>query len=65
VRGADGDRVFGVSTDGLIDMCLIVKSSRSGSCISSSDGGSLSCLQVGVSSSVSTFDSIGNLMSSS
>jgi hypothetical protein len=64
VRGADGDCVLGVSIDRSIDACLIVKSSRSGSCISSSDGGSLPRLLVGASSSVSMFDLIGNLISS-
>jgi hypothetical protein len=65
LRGADGDCMFGVNIDGSIDACLIVKSSRSGSCISSSDGGSLSRFLVGASSSVSTFDLTGSLMSSS
>jgi hypothetical protein len=63
LRCVAGDCETGVRIEGSIEACLIVKSSWSGSNISSSDGGSLFGFLVGGSSSESTFDSTGNLMS--
>jgi hypothetical protein len=60
-----GDCESGVRIKGSTSACLIAKSLCSGSSTSSSDGGSLFGFLVGASSSVSMFDLVGSLMSSS